>query len=88
MGQYFRLKASFDISSFSPQTRVILQAMKTYGLILADNGTSWYISGVPDERWNNDVLHNDFDRVHGSDFEAVNVSYLIVNPDSGQVNVH
>lgn len=85
MGQYFRLKASFDLSTFSPQARVILQAMKTYGLILADNGSSWYISGAPDERWDNDALHADFLRVKGSDFEAVDVSSLIVDPNSGQV---
>ena len=56
MGQRFRLRADFDISGFSPEVQVILQAFKTYGIILADNGSSWFISGVPDERWDNDVL--------------------------------
>jgi hypothetical protein len=85
MGQRFRLKAGFDISGFSPEVQVILQAMKTYGLILADNGSNWYISGVPDERWDNDVLHT-LNLVQGSNFEAVDVSSLMLDPDSGQVN--
>jgi len=82
MGQRFRLKASFDISPFEPQVQVILQAMKTYGIILADNGSAWYVSGVPDERWDNDVLH-DIDSLKGSDFEAVDVSSLMVDANSG-----
>ena len=84
MGQRFRLKASFDISGFSPEVQVILQAMKTYGLILADNGSNWYISGVPDERWDNDVLR-ELRTVTGSNFEAVDVSSLMLDSDSGQV---
>lgn len=83
MGQRFRLRASFDTSSFSPEVRVILMAMKVYGIILADNGSNWYISGVPDERWDNDALHA-LARVHGSDFEAVDVSTLLISPDSAQ----
>jgi len=55
MGQRFRLKAGFDISGFSPEVQVILRALKTYGMILSDNGSAWYISGTPDERWDNDV---------------------------------
>jgi hypothetical protein len=81
MGQRFRLKAGFDISEFSPQNQVILKALKRYGMMLADNGSAWYISGVPDPRWNNDDLH-DLDRVRGSDFVAVNVSSLMINPNS------
>lgn len=85
LGQRFRLKASFVIDdSFSPHAQVILRALKQYGMILADNGSAWYISGAPDERWDNDVLH-ELDVVVGSDFEAVDVSALMVNPDSGQV---
>jgi hypothetical protein len=83
MGQRFRLKAEYPIDSFSPQVQVILRAMKQYGLILADNGSPWYISGVPDERWDNDMLH-EMDVLQGSDFEAVDVSSLMVDPDSGQ----
>jgi hypothetical protein len=72
-------------NSFSPQGRVILRAMQKYGLILADNGSDWYISGEPNENWDNDALADDFDRITGSDFEAVDVSSLSVDPDSGQV---
>ncbi len=81
MGQRFRLKAGFDITGFSPQNQVILKALKRYGMMLADNGSAWYISGVPDPRWNNDDLH-DLDGVRGSDFEAVNVSSLMIGPNS------
>ena len=84
MGQRFRLKAGFDVSGFSPQNRVILTALKTYGMIVADNGLAWYLSGVPDERWNNDDLRLLQSRVRGSDFEAVDVSALLVSGDSGQ----
>ena len=84
MGQRFRLKASFDITGYSPEVQVILQAMKTYGIILADNGSNWFISGVPDERWDNDVLR-ELRQVSGADFEAVDVSSLMLDPDSGQV---
>lgn len=84
MGQRFRLKADFVIdNSFSPHAQTILRALKKYGLILADNGSRWYISGAPDERWNNDVLH-ELDVVTGDDFEAVDVSSLMVNANSGQ----
>ena len=83
MGLRVRLRAGYDLSGFSPQSRVILQALKTYGMILADNGSPWYISGAPDERWDNDVLH-ELDRVKGIDLEAVDVSGLMIDPDSGQ----
>ena len=56
--------------------------MKIYGIVLADNGSAWYISGAPDPRWDNDVLPQ-LDVVQGSDFEAVDVSGLMVDPDSG-----
>ena len=84
MGQRFRLKASFDISGFSAEVQVILKAMQRYGVILADNGSNWYISGSPDPRWNDDVLVSAFRQIHGSDFEAVDVSGLMIDPDSGQ----
>lgn len=84
MGQRFRLRADFDISGFSPEVQVILQALKKYGMILADNGSAWFISGVPDERWNNDILRELY-QVYGVDFEAVDVSSLMVDPDSAQV---
>ena len=84
MGQRFRLKADFDVSRFSAQVQVILLAFKKYGIILADNGSAWYISGVPDPRWNNDILLNELKLVKGSDFEAVDVSSLMVSPNSGE----
>ncbi len=84
MGQRFRLRASFDTSGFSPEVRVILEAFKRYGLILADNGSSWFVSGAPDDRWDNDVLR-ELKSVPGSAFEAVDVSSLMVDPDSARV---
>jgi len=84
MGQRFRLKASFDISPFSASNRVILTALKRYGMMIADNGSSWFLSGAPDPRWDDDDLHQLQTRVHGSDFEAVDVSALMIDPDSGR----
>lgn len=83
MGSRFRLKSSFNISTYSPYMQVILTAMKLYGIILADNGSDWYISGSPDSRWDNDMLHL-LDNVIGDDLEAVDVTSLIVQPNSGQ----
>ena len=83
MGLRLRLKQDVDVSSFSRDVQVILQAMKTYGVIVADNGSPWYISGVPDERWNNDVLAQ-LGAINGSDFEAVDASGLMVDSNSGQ----
>jgi hypothetical protein len=87
MGQRFRLKASFNISSYSPQTQIILQALKTYGMIVADNGTDWYISGAPDPGWQDDYLVDELNTVLGSNFEAVDESNLMVDPNSGQALV-
>lgn len=84
MGQRFRLKASFNTSGFSAQTRIILDAMKVYGIIVADNGSNWFLSGVPDDRWDNNQLQ-ELGQVHGSDFEAVDESGLMVSASSGQV---
>jgi hypothetical protein len=83
MGARFRLKASFDISTFSATNQIILKALQTYGMMLADNGSSWYLSGAPDSRWDNSDLHL-LGNVTGSDFEAVDVSPLMVDPNSGQ----
>lgn len=82
MGARFRLKADYDISDFPPEMQVILQAMKTYGIILADNGSNWYVSGAPNERWDNDMLHL-LDVLTGNDFEAVDTSILMVDINSG-----
>jgi hypothetical protein len=83
MGARFRLSAAFDISGFSAANQVILRALKKYGMMLADNGSAWYISGAPDSRWNNDDLHN-LGLIVGSNFEAVDVSGLMIDPNSGQ----
>jgi hypothetical protein len=85
MGQRFRLKASFDISGFSPGNKVILTALQTYGMILADNGSAWFISGAPDERWNDDELQSELNLITGADFEAVDVLRLISSKSSGAV---
>jgi hypothetical protein len=70
MGLRLRLKADFDVSSFPRQARIVLVALKRYGMLVADNGSSWYITGAPDARWSNDQLHS-LGRVKGSDFEVV-----------------
>jgi hypothetical protein len=75
MGQRLRLKRGFDISRFPRQARIVLRALKRYGMILADNGSSWYVSGAPDPRWSNDQLHT-LGGVRGSAFEVVDTSGL------------
>ena len=70
MGLRLRLRAGFDISHFTGQSRVILEALKQYGMIVADNGSSWFITGAADPRWNDDDL-NQLKTVPGSAFEAV-----------------
>jgi hypothetical protein len=84
MGQRFRLRADVDLSGFSPEALVVARALQAYGMILADNGSAWFLSGAPDERWD-DVALRDLRRLRGSDFEAVDASGLVVDPDSGQV---
>ncbi len=84
MGQRFRLKAGFDISGYPPDVQVILRAMQQYGIILADNGSDWFISGAPDPGWDDEALIEAFDTIHGSDFEAVDESSLMIEPDLGQ----
>lgn len=73
MGERFRLKADFDISGFSPTNRIILQALKDYGMIVADNGSGWYLSGAPSSRWDDDEL-SELKDIAGSNFEAVNLT--------------
>ena len=75
MGLRLRLRANFPVAGFPRQARIILRALKRYGMIVADNGSSWYISGAPDPRWSNDQLHT-LHRVSGSDFRVVNTSKL------------
>jgi len=73
MGMRVRLKAGYNISSFSPNLQVILTALKRYGMIMADNGSAMYLSGAPDDRWNNDELHT-LGQVPASAFEVVQMS--------------
>lgn len=84
MGQRFRLRADFDVTGFPPQAQIILRALQKYGMILADNGSSWFISGEPGDGWMNEQLQT-LRRVHGADFEAVDSSSLMADPDSGRV---
>jgi hypothetical protein len=78
MGLRVRLKDGFQIpAGFSTESKALLQAMKTYGLILADNGSNWYVSGAPDERWNNDALTGELRQVRGRDFEVLRLDGLV-----------
>ena len=76
MGMRVRLKASYDISGYPASARVILQALKTYGMIVADNGSDWFISGAPDPRWNDTEL-NTLKQVPGSNFEVVRMGTVV-----------
>jgi hypothetical protein len=80
MGLRVRLKASVDISSFPRQARIVLRALERYGMILADNGSPWYVSGAPNRHWSNDALHT-LGRLTGADFEVVDTSSL---PEPGK----
>jgi hypothetical protein len=75
MGARFRLKASYDISGFHGQARVVLEALKRYGMIVADNGSNWYITGAADPRWDDEDL-NQLKTVPGSAFEVVNTGSI------------
>jgi hypothetical protein len=83
MGQRFRLRSTFDITPYPADVQVILKALKKYGMILADNGSAWFISGEPDSRWNNTNLST-MRNIIGTDWEAVDVSSLMVDPNSGE----
>jgi hypothetical protein len=85
MGARFRLKADFDLSEFSSKAKVVLRAMKRYGLILADNGSNWYFQGARDGRWANRLL-DQLKSVPASAFEAVDTSGCMVDPDSGRAS--
>ncbi len=83
MGARFRLRAGFKLHGFSAEARVILRAMKRYGLVLADNGSNWFFQGTMDARWTDDLLEQ-LKSVPASKFEAVDVSPLMIDPDSGE----
>lgn len=84
-GTRFRLKKSVDISAFSKQAQKVLRAMKTYGLILADGGSNWYIQGSPHAGWLDSILVHDFNQIQGSQFEVVDASSLMVSETSYQI---
>lgn len=84
MGQWFRLGNHIDPLDFPAAVRPIVVALQTHGAIIADNGSSWFISGVPDPRWNNTALRS-LRNLTGEDFEAVDASELMVSPTSGRV---
>ena len=88
MGMRLRLKSSFDVSSYSTANQVILNALKKYGLIVADNGSSMYLSGAPDDRWDNSDLHN-LGYVHTSDFEVIQMTplYTSANVPTGNAPI-
>jgi len=78
MGMRVRLKADYAIpASFSAESRAILTALKTHGMMVADNGSNWYLSGMPDERWNNDRLKSELRQVTGRNFEVVRMDGLV-----------
>jgi len=82
MGMRVRLKASVDISGYPPQARVVLAALKKYGLILADNGSAWFISGAPDPRWDNAQLQA-LGAIKGSDLEVIRMNGMVTSVPSG-----
>jgi hypothetical protein len=83
MGAWFRMKAGYDVSRFSPTTQVILRAFKKHGLIVADNGSDWFFTGSADDGWESSVM-DELKSITADAFEAVDASSLMVSPDSGQ----
>ena len=84
MGQRFRLKADYDISTFSPDMQVILNALKKYGMILADNANEFKLFGAPDDRWEVEQIR-ELEQLTPSDFEAVDVTSLKASPNSARI---
>jgi hypothetical protein len=76
MGLRVRLKADVDISSFPPSAQVILKALKKYGMMLADNGGNWYLSGAPDPRWNDKDVST-LKQIKGKDLEVVRIGNIV-----------
>jgi len=84
MGMRMRLKSDaelladgVDVSTFDPQVRVILRALQTYGLILADNGSDFYMSGMPSASWNDDALVSELRQVRGRHFDVIKMEGLV-----------
>ncbi len=78
MGERLRLRADFDVSGYPANVQVILNAMKKYGMLLADNGSGWYVSGAPDPRWNDEELAS-LRNVRGRDFQVVRMGTIVTN---------
>ena len=87
MGARLRLKATRDLSSFTPEIQKIFRAMQRYGLIVADNGSDMYISGTFDTRWNNSVLNPAFRALTASDFDVITLGYRSVNAPQAPQNL-
>jgi hypothetical protein len=87
MGAWFRLSAAYDTSGFSRDTRVVLDAMKKHGMVLADNGSDWFFGGAASTEWP-DALISELKTVPASAFEAVDTTPLVVDPDSGQARAY
>jgi hypothetical protein len=83
MGARFRLRSDFDFSGLRADTRTVLRAMQTYGLILADNGSPWYFQGTADNRWPEGLL-DELKRIPAAAFEAVDASSLMVSQNSAR----
>lgn len=86
LGLRVRLKSTVDTSNYSPTNRIILNTLKKYGAILADNGGDWYFQGAPDSHWNNDDLRILSQLVPSNVFEVVDTSHWIVDPNSAEAN--
>ncbi len=84
MGARFRLKATFDASAYSPRARTVITALQHYGLILADNGSDWFFQGTEDARWDDGLL-DELKRIRAAQFEAVDESSLMADPNSAAV---
>jgi hypothetical protein len=84
MGARFRLAAGFSTAGYSARARTVIKAMKTYGLVLADNGSAWYFQGEQNRNWPS-TLVAELKTIPASAFVAVDTSALMVDPDSGQV---
>ena len=76
MGLRFRMKAAYDCSAYSPEVQVICDALKRYGMLVADNGSNWYLSGAPDPRWNDAHLADLFE-IPGDAFEVVDTGDIL-----------
>lgn len=78
MGARFRMRADYDCSDYSTEAQVVCAALKRYGMFVADNGSDWYLSGAPDDRWDDDAL-GDLKQIPGSAFEAVETGAIITD---------